>query len=126
MRIQYIKDRCDTARIGFIFTNCKALSMRKYVTNNRVEARGPGRPRSEKARKAVIRNTLKLLERLGFNELTIEAVAARPGVGKATVYRWWANKAELVIDAFVSAVDEELRFPVAPTVMESIHKQMSR
>ena len=126
MRIQYIKDRCDTARIGFIFTNCKALSMRKYVTNNRVEARGPGRPRSEKARKAVIRNTLKLLERLGFNELTIEAVAARAGVGKATVYRWWANKAELVIDAFASAVEKELRFPSAGPVLESIHQQMKR
>ena len=70
------------------------------------------RPRSEKARKAVIRATLKLLERVGFNELTIEAVAARAGVGKATVYRWWPNKAELVIAAFSSAVEKELRFPL--------------
>ena len=69
--------------------------MRKYTVNKRVEARGPGRPRSEKARKAVIRSTLKLLERVGFNELSIEAVAAKAGVGKATVYRWWKNKAEL-------------------------------
>ena len=100
--------------------------MRKYATARRVEARGPGRPRSEKARKAVIRSTLKLLERVGFNELSIEAVAARAGVGKATVYRWWSNKAELVISAFASAVEKELRFPSAGPVLESIHEQMKR
>src|SRR5437667_11698445 len=100
--------------------------MRKYATISRIQPRGPGRPRSEKARKAVIRATLKLLERVGFNELTIEAVAARAGVGKATDYRWWANKAELVVDAFASAVEKELRFPSAGPVLESIHQQMKR
>src|SRR5258708_15849561 len=88
--------------------------------------RGTGRHRSEKARKAVIRSTLALLKRVGFNELTIESVAARAGVGKATVYRWWPNKAELVIACFVSAVGEELRFPSAGSVLESIHEQMKR
>jgi len=88
--------------------------------------RGPGRPRSEKARKAVIGSTLALLNRTGFNELSIEAVAAHARVGKATVYRWWSNKAELVIDAFVSAVEDELRFPSAGPVLESIHAQMRR
>lgn len=88
--------------------------------------RRPGRPRSEKARKAVIQSTLALLKRGGFNELTMEAVAARAGVSKATIYRWWPNKAELVIDSFVSAVEEELRFPTAGPVLASIHAQMRR
>jgi AcrR family transcriptional regulator len=100
--------------------------MRKYATTSKTKPRGPGRPRSEKARRAVIRATLKLLERVGFNELTIEAVAARAAVGKATVYRWWPNKAELVIAAFASAVEEELRFPSAGPVLKSIHEQMQR
>ena len=91
-----------------------------------VVARGPGRPRSEKAGKAVIRSTLTLLQRVGFNELSIESVAAHAGVGKATVYRWLPNKAELVIAAFVSAVEKELRFPSTGPVLESIHKQMRR
>src|SRR5258708_24384544 len=88
--------------------------------------RGTGRHRSEKARKAVIRSTLALLKRVGFNELTIESVAARAGVGKATVYRWWPNKAELVIACFVSAVGEELRFPSAGPVLNSIPEQIKR
>jgi AcrR family transcriptional regulator len=100
--------------------------MGRHATAEAIVARAPGRPRSEKARKAVIRSTLALLERVGFNELSIESVAAQAGVGKATVYRWWRNKAELVIDAFVSAVGRELRFPSAGSVLESIHEQMKR
>ena len=90
------------------------------------DPRGPGRPRSEKAREAVIRSTLTLLKQVGFHELGIEAVAARAGVGKTTIYRWWPNKAELVIAAFVSAVEDELRFPSQGPVLESIHQQMKR
>ena len=100
--------------------------MARNATAVTVVARGPGRPRSEKARKAVIRSTLALLKRTGFHELSVEAVAAHAGVGKATVYRWWSNKGELVIDAFVSAVEKELRFPSAGPVLQSIHVQMRR
>ena len=100
--------------------------MARNATAVTVVARGPGRPRSEKARKAVIRSTLALLKQTGFHELSVEAVAAHAGVGKATVYRWWANKGELVIDAFVSADEKELRFPSAGPVLQSIHVQMRR
>jgi AcrR family transcriptional regulator len=89
-------------------------------------ARGLGRPRSEKARKAVLRSTLALLKRVGFHDLRMESVAARAGVGKATVYRSWPNKAELVIAAFVMAVEPELRFPSGGPVLESLHRQMRR
>jgi AcrR family transcriptional regulator len=100
--------------------------MPKPATKAKAAPRTPGRPRSEKARKAVIQSTLALLNRVGFNELRVEAVASRAGVGKATIYRWWPNKAELVIDSFVWAVEEELRFPSAGPVLESIHEQMRR
>jgi AcrR family transcriptional regulator len=100
--------------------------MSRHTSAVDVVARAPGRPRSEKARKAVIRSTLELLKRVGFHELSMEAVAARACVGKATIYRWWPNKAELVIDAFVSAVEQELRFPSAGPVLESIREQMRR
>jgi AcrR family transcriptional regulator len=100
--------------------------MLRHATVTQIVSRRPGRPRSEKARKAVIQSTLALLKRVGFHELTMESVAARAGVGKSTVYRWWPNKAELVIESFVSAVDEELRFAPTGPVLESIHQQMRR
>ena len=100
--------------------------MAKLAIVAKTAVRAPGRPRSEKARKAVIQSTLALLRRVGFHELSVEAVAARAGVGKATIYRWWPNKAELVIDSFVWAVEDELRFPSAGPVLASIHAQMLR
>ncbi len=76
--------------------------------------RSPGRPRSEQARLAILRSTLKILGREGFSDLTIENVAAQAGVGKATVYRWWPNKAALIADAFASSTTRSLHFPHAP------------
>jgi AcrR family transcriptional regulator len=65
--------------------------------------RPPGRPRSERADKAIIAATLDLLvEEGGVAGVTIEAVAARAGVGKTTIYRRWPNKEALIIDALAS------------------------
>lgn len=86
--------------------------------------RSPGRPRSEDARRAILRSTLKLLQAKGFPELSIEAIAADADVGKATVYRWWPNKAALVADAFSSSALEELRFPDTGSVRLDLATQM--
>jgi AcrR family transcriptional regulator len=86
--------------------------------------RSPGRPRSEPARLAILRSTLKLLEKNGFSELTIEAVAARAGVGKATVYRWWPHKAGLIADAFASSTRRKLHFPDTGSVRTDMSQQM--
>lgn len=87
------------------------------------QRRSPGRPRSEDARKAILRSTLKLLKETGFPDLSIEAIAADADVGKATVYRWWPNKASLVADAFSSSADEELRFPNTGSVRSDLSIQ---
>jgi AcrR family transcriptional regulator len=61
--------------------------------------RKPGRPRSAQAHKAILDATLELLAKEGIQGLSIEAVADKAGVGKTTIYRRWASKDELVIDA---------------------------
>jgi len=88
--------------------------------------RAPGRPRSHQARQSILDSTLELLQQTGFEALSIEGIAAHAGVGKATVYRWWPNKAAVVIDAFLTWVEPELHFPKAPTVREQIMLQMRR
>jgi AcrR family transcriptional regulator len=67
-----------------------------------VETRRPGRPRSEQAEQAIIEATLELFAEQGFEGVCVEAVAARAGVGKATIYRRWPNKEELLLAAFGS------------------------
>ena len=61
-----------------------------------------GRPRDPKLDAALVAATLQLLAEGGLTGLTMEAVAARAGVGKATLYRRWPGKAELVVDALAS------------------------
>lgn len=59
-----------------------------------------GRPRSEEAHRAILEATLALLVEQGYSSLTVEGVAQRAGVGKATIYRRWPSKLPLVIEAF--------------------------
>jgi AcrR family transcriptional regulator len=66
------------------------------------EDRPRGRPRDPARDEAIIEASIDLLLRDGYDRLSMEAVAAAAGVGKATVYRRWGNKAELVIDALAS------------------------
>src|SRR5437588_1653663 len=86
--------------------------------------RSPGRPRSEQARVSILRSALKLLGKNGFSDLTIEAVAAHARVGKATVYRWWPNKAALIADAFASSTTRKLHFPDTGSVCTDMSQQM--
>ena len=59
-----------------------------------------GRPRSEEAHQAILDATLELLVEVGVSALTVEGVASRAGVGKATIYRRWPSKLPLVVEAF--------------------------
>jgi AcrR family transcriptional regulator len=86
--------------------------------------RAPGRPRSEQARLAILRSTLKLLADKGFSDLTIESVADHAGVGKATVYRWWPDKAALIADAFACSTKRNLHFPDTGSVRTDMSQQM--
>ena len=86
--------------------------------------RPPGRPRSEQARQAILRSTLRILGQSGFSDLTIEDVADRAGVGKTTVYRWWPNKGALIADAFASNTTRTLRFPDTGSVFSDMSRQM--
>jgi len=67
---------------------------------------------------------LKLLGENGFSALTVEAVAAHASVGKATVYRWWPNKAAIIADAFASSTSRKLHFPDTGSVYTDMSQQM--
>jgi AcrR family transcriptional regulator len=67
--------------------------------------RGPvparaGRPRSERARLAVLEAGADLLIEGGLAAASIEAIAARAGVSKVTIYKWWPSRGSVAVDAF--------------------------
>jgi AcrR family transcriptional regulator len=67
--------------------------------------RPPGRPRSEESRAAILSATVDLVADQGFAALTVEGIAARAGVGKQTIYRWWPTKADVLLDAIATKAD---------------------
>lgn len=90
------------------------------TTSESATARPAGRPRSEKAEKAILEATLDLIgDGMGVSELSIEAIAARAGVGKTTIYRRWSNKEDLVVDALAT-----LKSPVPPLAGESVREDL--
>lgn len=60
-----------------------------------------GRPRSEKARHAILAAAAELLLLRGLGAVSMDAVAERAGVSKATIYRWWPSKEMLALDALL-------------------------
>ncbi|MEV7461451.1 TetR/AcrR family transcriptional regulator [Streptomyces rubiginosohelvolus] len=57
--------------------------------------------RSDRSRRAILDAALALVTEVGYRRTTIEGIAARAGVGKQTIYRWWPSKAAVLMDAFL-------------------------
>jgi AcrR family transcriptional regulator len=82
-------------------------------------ARRPGRPRSEQADQAIIDAALSLFAESGPEGLCIERVAAKAGVGKATIYRRWPGKEDLLLDA-IAALKAPLPEPAGRSAREDL------
>lgn len=65
--------------------------------------------RSERSRRAIYDAALALVGELGYPRTTIEGIAARAGVGKQTIYRWWSSKAEVLLEAFLDLSEQASR-----------------
>ncbi|MGF1472568.1 MAG: TetR/AcrR family transcriptional regulator [Rubrobacteraceae bacterium] len=88
--------------------------------------RAQGRPRSERARRAILDAAGELLERHGFAAVTVEAIAAQSGVSKATIYRWWPNKAAVVTDSFLELTAPDIHFQDSGSTPEDLRLQMQK
>jgi AcrR family transcriptional regulator len=84
-------------------------------------ARRPGRPRSERAEQAIIDATIEAIGECGIDGVRCEDVAARAGVGKATLYRRWPGKEDLLIAAFAA-----MRRPLPQARGESAREDLIR
>lgn len=69
-----------------------------------------GRPRSERARLAILDAAADLLTEGGLPAATIEAIAARAGVSKVTIYRWWPSRGAVAVEAFFHRHEATIHF----------------
>ena len=79
-----------------------------------------GRPRSVECHGAILDAVLQLMQKDGYNAVTIEGVARHAGVGKQTIYRWWGSRAELILDAFANHAADLVPTPDRGSLREDL------
>src|SRR5262245_26891595 len=83
-----------------------------------------GRPRSERARRAILKAASTLFEEGGYAAATIEAIAARSRVAKTTIYRWWPNRAALMVELLLRIAEEVAPPPEGPDPVEALRTEL--
>jgi len=71
----------------------------------------------------VLDAALKIFRETGYAGLTIDSIATEAGVSKATIYRWWANKAAILIEAFLASVEPHIGFSDSGSLREDLVAQ---
>jgi len=79
-----------------------------------------GRPRSAEAQRAVLASARELFEERGYDAATIEAVAARSGVAKTTIYRWWPSRASLLVEVLAEVHTAAVPLPAGGEPVRAI------
>jgi AcrR family transcriptional regulator len=87
-------------------------------------ARGPGRPRSEEARQAVLAAAFEMAAEHGPAGLRMEAIAKRAGVSKETLYRWWRSKADVLLEALAERGERTIPVPDSGSLAEDMRTFM--
>lgn len=92
---------------------------------NDVKKGSPGRPRSKQVTEMILSTTLLLLEKEGYKTLSMELIAKTAGAGKQTLYRWWPNKASIVLEAVRTQCELEILVPELGSVKQDLLEYIS-
>jgi AcrR family transcriptional regulator len=85
-----------------------------------------GRQRDETTRQAILRAANEVLVEKGMAGFTIEAVAARAGAGKTTIYRWWPSKGALAMAGFLSEIAPKISYSSSHSALTALTNQLRR
>lgn len=81
--------------------------------------------RNQRSRDAILRAAFELCAERSYERTSIEAIAARAGVGKQTIYRWWPSKGAVVMEALNDVVGSASDFPDSGDVVADLRRQMT-
>ncbi len=95
------------------------MAREKTSASGAAKGRAPER-RNEEARLAVLRAADELLVERGFGAVTVEGIAARAGVAKQTIYRWWPSKVEVLLETLVEDADKRLKILEDGPVVDAV------
>lgn len=82
--------------------------------------------RNPQSHQAVLEAAQTMLKEIGYSSITIDQIAERSGVSKATVYRWWPNKAAIFMELYISISRQQSRFPADTGTLEGDLREQIR
>jgi AcrR family transcriptional regulator len=100
-----------------------AMTEPPTATARAAKGRAPHR-RDENARLAVLHAADDLLVERGFAGVTIEGIAARAGVAKQTIYRWWPSKVDILLDTLIDDASRQLAIPDTGSAVENTRRYL--
>ncbi|MBM0742050.1 TetR/AcrR family transcriptional regulator [Phormidium sp. CLA17] len=83
------------------------------------------RRRNERSHQAILKAAAELLEEKGYSGVCIEGIAARAGVGKQTIYRWWSSKAAVIMEAYATRPAKNPPTPDTGSVQADLHQMLA-
>ena len=83
-----------------------------------------GRPQGDEVKTAILNAANELLEEEGFSGFTIEAVAARAGAARSTIYRWWPTRGALAMAGLLSATVPKIPYKWTTSPLSDMKQQM--
>jgi len=98
--------------------------MRQKISSPKPKPRRRGRPQGDEVKVAILKAANELLQEQGYSGFTIEAVAARAGAARSTIYRWWPNRGALAMAGFLSETAPKIAYRWTKSPIADMKHQM--
>ena len=81
--------------------------------------------RNEQSRRAILDASISLISELGYDKISIEAIARRAGVSKQTIYRWWPSKGAVILEAATESLGAVVAIPDTGDIVADLRTQLT-
>jgi|SRR5215469_9287295 len=104
--------------------NSESMKLSETIQFPPAKSNNRGRQRSSESQESILTATLHLLKEKPLRDITIEEIARKAGVGKATIYKWWPSKAYVALDAFLRKMNRMVPTPDSGSAETDFREQL--